>query len=42
MWTPSINRKKAIKNIKTFLYSGMDVKVEKIFPRDLLNTFFED
>ena len=42
VWTPSINRKKAIKNIKTFLYSGMDFKVEKIFPRDLLNTFFED
>ena len=35
VWTPSINKKNAIKNIKAFLYWDIDLKVLKIFLKDV-------
>jgi hypothetical protein len=40
--TPSINKKKAIKNINTFLYLEMDFKVVKMLLIELLNIFFDE
>ena len=35
VWTPSMNKKNAIKNIKAFLYLDIDLKVLKIFLKDV-------
>ena len=37
VWTPSMNKKNAIKKIKAFLYWDIDFKVLKIFLKDVVS-----